>query len=62
MSGFNTSQVVRTGGQLDVYTVLAAAAACILLAGVVFLALHNTEYSKSAASDSGDPFKIVSDS
>lgn len=44
MSQFN-APMRRAGGDLNVYTVLAAVAAVVLLAGAVLLALKNVQHS-----------------
>jgi hypothetical protein len=44
MTQFN-APVRRTGGDVDVYTGLLAAAALVLLVGVVLLAMKNKEHS-----------------
>jgi hypothetical protein len=59
MSQFNSMQRARrSGGDLDVYTGLLAAAALVLLLGVVALAVGNSSHS-SVNNQAGGPFTIV---
>lgn len=58
MSQLNTP-IRRAGGELDVYTALLSAAVLVLLGGVIWIALANSEHSKADANDSGGPFKLV---
>jgi len=53
MSQFN-APVKRTGGGINVYTGLLAAAFLVLLFGVISLAMINMEHA-----DGGNPLKLV---
>jgi hypothetical protein len=52
MTQFN-APMRRTGGDLDVYAGLLAAACLALLVGVIILAMRNTEHSKLGNSPGG---------
>lgn len=57
MSQFN-APVKKTGGGVNVYTGLLAAAFIVLLAGVAMLAMRNIEHSK-VGNESGGVIKLV---
>lgn len=57
MSQF-TNPVRRSGGQLDVYTGILAAAFLVLLAGVILLAFNNMEHS-AQGNQPGGVVKLV---
>jgi hypothetical protein len=49
----------RAGGDMDVYTALLAAAAVVLVMGVIALVLANTDHSKSSRNPQGGPFTVI---
>lgn len=58
MSQLNSS-MRRTGGDMDVYTALLAAAAVVLALGVIALVIANTDHSTNSRSSQGGPFTII---
>ncbi len=56
MSQFN--QPVRRGGGLDVYTGLLFVSTLVLVAGIVLLALRNSEHS-GIAGGQGGPIQLI---
>jgi hypothetical protein len=44
---------------MDVYTALLAAAAVVLVMGVIALVLANTDHSKSSRNPQGGPFTVI---
>lgn len=59
MSQLNSS-LRRTGGDLDVYTGLLAAAAVVLALGVIALVLGNSDHAKNARNQDAGPFTVIS--
>lgn len=58
MSQFKTIPVRRSGGDMDVFTVLLVVAFVVLTAGVVLLGMKNTEHS-GVGSQQGSMFKLI---
>jgi hypothetical protein len=58
MSQFN-APVRRASSGPDVYTGLLFVAVCVLVAGVVLLAMRNLEHSKVRSTDSGGLVTLV---
>ena len=58
MSQYNTPQVRRAGGGVDVYTGLLVVTFLVLAAGVALLAMRNTEHS-STGNQQGSFLKVV---
>jgi hypothetical protein len=56
MTQFN-APARRGGGELDVYTALAAVACLVLLAGVIIMAVMNTSFSDTGSG--GGPIKLI---
>lgn len=59
MSQMNSS-IRRSGGDLDVYTGLLAAAAVVLALGVIALVLSNADHAKNARNNDAGPFTVIS--
>ena len=57
MSQYN-APIRRTGGDIDVYTGILCAAFLVLLAGVILMAVRNTEHS-AVDNQAGGPIKLV---
>jgi hypothetical protein len=59
MSQMNSS-IRRTGGDMDVYTGLLAAAAVVLALGVIALVIGNSDHAKNPRNQDAGPFTIIS--
>jgi hypothetical protein len=58
MSQFN-APVRRSGGGLDVYTGLLFVALVVMVAGVSWMIVKNSDHSAAGSGGSGGPFKLV---
>lgn len=59
MSQFNTPAPVRSGGSLDVYTVMLLLAMLLLAGGVTFMVLRNMEHAADREGGQGGAFTLV---